>query len=73
MTQDPFYQSDYGTYQQDAASKKKRTWIIVLIIAAVLLLCCCAILVGGWFLGDPILEFLNDMGFNLSLPLLVGV
>jgi len=35
-----------------------------------LLLCCCAILVAGWFLGDPILEMLRDMGYDLLLPML---
>ena len=56
-----------------AGSSKNRTWVIVLVIAAVLLLCCCIILVAGWFLGDPILEFLEELGYdiNLCLPLLL--
>lgn len=56
---------DYGA--EPSASGKSRPWVIVLIIIAVLLLCCCAVLVAGWFLGDPILEFLRDAGFELSL------
>jgi hypothetical protein len=57
-----------------ADSTRNRTWVIVLVIVAVLLLCCCLILIAGWFLGDPILEFLQDLGYdiNLCLPLLVG-
>mgnify|MGYP006305482343 CR=1 FL=1 len=56
-----------------AGSSKNRTWVIVLVIVAVLLLCCCIILVAGWFLGDPILEFLEELGYdiNLCLPLLL--
>ena len=48
----------------------RKTWLIVVIVIAVLLLCCCAVLVAGWFLGDPILEMLREMGFNIDLHLL---
>jgi hypothetical protein len=66
MTQDSSY---YGDYEGASDSKKPKTWVIILIIVAVLLLCCCAVLVAGWFLGDPILEFLQDMGIDLGLML----
>ena len=34
--------------------------IIIIAVVVVLLLCCCVIaLVGGWFLGDPIMEMLG--------------
>lgn len=66
MAQDSSY---YGDYQEAPASKKPKTWVIILIIVAVLLLCCCAVLVTGWFLGDPILEWLYDQGIDLGLML----
>jgi hypothetical protein len=66
MTQDPFY----AAYAEPTPPKKKRSpWVIVLIVLAVLLLCCCVFLVAGWFLGDPLLELLNEMGIDLGLYL----
>jgi hypothetical protein len=55
-----------------AGSTRNRTWVIVLVIVALLFLCCCLILVAGWFLGDPILEYLRRLGYdiNICLPLL---
>ncbi len=61
MTQDRNHES------QPSVAKARRPWVIVLIVVAVLFLCCSAVLVAGWFLGDPILEFLRDAGFELSL------
>lgn len=70
MTQDPFYTSSSAAYPEAPSSKKKRSpWVIVLIVLAIVLLCCCVIGVAGWFLGDPLLELLNEMGFDLSLYL----
>ena len=73
MTQDPFYDSQSPAYVDSPPAKTSRPWVIVLIVVAVLLLCCCVVLVAGWFLGDPIVEMLRDMGFdvNLVLPLLL--
>ncbi len=70
MTQDPFYDSQSAAYAEAAPVKKSKTGLIIIIVVAVLLLCCCAILVAGWFLGDPILEMLRDMGYDLLLPML---
>lgn len=52
------------------SGSNRKTWLIVVIVLVVLLLCCCAVLAAGWFLGDPILEMLRDMGFDVNLPLL---
>ena len=37
------------------------TTIIIIVVVAVLLLCCCVVAfgVGGWFLGDPVMEALE--------------
>jgi hypothetical protein len=70
MTQDPFYDSQSAAYAEVPPAKKSRTGMIVLIIAAVLLLCCCGVIVAGWFLGDPLLEILRDMGYDIFLPVL---
>lgn len=67
MTQDASYYG--GDYEGTSDSKKPKTGIIILIIVAVLLLCCCAVLVAGWFLGDPLLEWLSDQGIDLGLML----
>ena len=69
MTQDSFYdsQSAYGTPVEPP--KKNNTLKIVLIVLVVLVLCCCLTLVAGWFLGDPILEFLSIQGVDLGLSL----
>ncbi len=70
MTQDPFYDSQSAAYAEVAPPKKSRTGMIILIVVAVLLLCCCAVVVAGWFLGDPILEMLREMGYDIFLPTL---
>jgi hypothetical protein len=69
MTQDPFYASQSVAYSEPTPPKKRSPWVIVLIVLAVLLLCCCVIGLAGWFLGDPLLELLNEMGVDLGLYL----
>ncbi len=69
MAQDPFYDSQSATYSESSAPKKKSPWVIILIVLGVLLLCCCAIGVAGWFLGDPVLDMLREMGVDLGLYL----
>ena len=41
------------------APKKNNTPIIIAVVVVVLLCCCCAVLIGGWFLGDPIIKAIN--------------
>jgi hypothetical protein len=69
MAQDPFYDSQSAAYPEATSPKKKSPWVTILIVLGVLLLCCCAIGVAGWFLGDPVLEMLREMGVDLGLYL----
>ena len=71
MTQDSFYDSQmgYGTQSPSEPPNRNNTLKIVLIVVVVLVLCCCLTLVAGWFLGDPIVEFLGGRGVDLGLSL----
>jgi len=68
MAQEPIYSSQ-PVYENPEPEKKNNTVKIIIIIVAVLVVCCCLTLVAGWFLGDPILEFLSDQGVDLGLAL----
>lgn len=35
---------------------------IIIAVVVILLLCCCCFLISAWFLGDPFLRLLQDMG-----------
>jgi len=68
MAQEPIYSSQ-PVYENPEPEKKNNTVKIIIIVAAVLLVCCCLTLVAGWFLGDPILDFLRGMGLDMDLAL----
>jgi hypothetical protein len=60
---------DFGTPVEEGG-KRNTTLIIIVAVVVVLLLCCCGLLVAGWYLGDPIMEFLQDLAYQ-SLQLLI--
>ena len=49
---------------------RNNTLIIIAVVVLVLLCCCCGSLVAAWYLGDPILEALEDLAFQ-TLHMLV--
>ena len=69
MTQDTFYEPDPPSYQVESVEEKparNKTTIIIIVVAAVLLLCCCCV-IAAWFLGDPILEIINDVMYEMGM------
>jgi hypothetical protein len=77
MSQDPFYEPESPSSPPTSSSpvsgpKKNNTLVIVLIVIAVLLLICCCCLVAGWFLGDPIVAFIEDF-FEVDLMSLMSL
>ena len=71
MTQDPFYEPDPPSYQAAPIEEKparNKTTIIIIVIAAVLLLCCCCV-IAAWFLGDPIIDIIDDIMYEMGITL----
>ena len=54
----------------EEGGKRNTTLIVIIVVVVVLLLCCCGTLAAAWFLGDPIMDFLNGLAYQ-SLRLLV--
>ena len=71
MTQDTFYEPDPPSYQAAPVEQKpakNKTTVIIIIVVAVLLLCCCCVIVA-WFLGDPIMEIIDDIMYEIGMNL----
>lgn len=65
MSSDPYY-TDPVPQQPE---KKNKTLIIVIIVVAVLLLCCCLAIGAAWVFGDPILQMIEDIMWELGMVL----
>jgi flagellar basal body-associated protein FliL len=65
-------QQSEGMFSPEAPQKKSNTGLIIFIVVVVLLLCCCAfVLIFYFYLGDILLEYLDDFmlqtGFRATL------
>ncbi len=60
---------EFGTPAEEGG-KRNTTLIVITVVVLVLLLCCCGSLVAAWYLGDPLIEFLEGLAFQ-SLQVLV--
>lgn len=65
MSSNPYYDPntwsvDYTEESETSSRAGCNLWMMVFIVVALVLLCCCCA-VAAWFLGDPILYFLQDL------------
>lgn len=61
-------QQSEGMVSPEAPQKKSNTGLIIFIVVLVLLLCCCAfVLIFYFYLGDILLEYLNDFMLQAGL------
>jgi len=57
-----------GMTSPEEPKKKSNTGLIIFIVVLVLLLCCCAfVLIFYFYLGDILLEYLNDFMLQTGL------